>query len=665
MKKIVGLFFLIVCFATTIYAVDHSGSISSDEMWYSISPHYITGNLTVSNGVTLTIQAGTLVKFSGNYYLKVYGKLVASGTSGSHITFTSNQGSPSAGYWLNLDFSSSNSGCSFSYCDIFYGGSLNGTIYGNDSGSNVSFSNCSIQYSGTNGFHLLYDSPTISNCTINNNTGYGIYCNASSADPLISDCTIQNNGNYAIRTHADNVKNITGNMTISGNTKNSIYVVSGHINTCTWNYHGVPYIIGGNMTIDNARTLTLDAGNTLKFNGDYYLQVSGKLVANGTSGNHITFTSNQGSPSAGDWQYIFFNYADNGCSLNYCDILYGGSLVDRGMIYIDESGSNVSFNNCNIEHSKCPGVFLWANSDPSFINCVIRNNDSYGIKIYGNSSHPTFGSNLSEWNDIYDNNGGEVGRSFRNSVTNNTAEYIYWGTVVESEINALIYDLGTLDFNPWVNSSHDNTLPVVLSSFTAQYLNNIPTLYWTTQSETDNIGWYVYRNEEENFTGADKISELIEGHGTTSQQQSYIYEDRIQNPEVGDKYYYWLESIDYSGIVNYYDRVAVLTIPFHDDPGSGSVTIPEQYGLLQNEPNPFISSTNISFNLPSTAHVDLAVYNINGQLVKILYSGVASTRTVQWDGKDEFGKAQKNGIYLYKLEVNGKLHEMKQMILLR
>ena len=220
-------------------------------------------------------------------------------------------------------------------------------------------------------------------------------------------------------------------------------------------------------------------------------------------------------------------------------------------------------------------------------------------------------------------------------------------------------------FSQFILTSVDNTLSVVLSTFTVQYLNNTPTLYWETQSETDNMGWFVYRNEEEDFSGADKISEFIEGHGTTSQQQSYIYEDTIENPKIGDTYYYWLESIDYSGIVTYYDRVAVLTIPYHDDPGSGSVTIPEQYGLIQNEPNPITSSTNISFNLPYTAHVDLTVYNINGQIVKNLYSCVASSKTVQWDGRDEFGKAQKNGIYLYKLQVDGKPYATKKMILMK
>jgi len=428
--------------------------------------YVIGGNITVNNTRTLTINAGNTLKFDGNYYFQINGILIANGTSENRITFTSNQTTPSPGNWRNLCFINADSGCSLNYCDILYGGSVNGAIYSEGSGSNVSFSNCSFRYSGTKGFYL-YDSPVITNCTISDNIEHGIYCVSSLADPPISDCIIQNNGDYVIRTYGNNVKNITGDMTISGNTKNSIYVVSDHIeNSGIWNYHGVPYIIGGNMIIDNGRTLTINAGNSLKFNGNYYLQVNGKLIANGISEDRITFTSNQATPSAGNWQSIFFYYADTGCSLNYCDILYGGSETNRGMVYIDESDDHVSLNNCNIEHSQYAGIFLWANSAPSIINCVIRNNNQYGIRIYGHSSHPTFGSNLTEWNDIYDNNGGGVGRSFRNSTTNNTAEYIYWGTIVETEIDALIYDhgenssLGTVDFTPWTNAAHDTIYPI-------------------------------------------------------------------------------------------------------------------------------------------------------------------------------------------------------------
>jgi len=217
----------------------------------------------------------------------------------------------------------------------------------------------------------------------------------------------------------------------------------------------------------------------------------------------------------------------------------------------------------------------------------------------------------------------------------------------------------------WEYPSDPVTLPVELSAFTAQFIENTPTLYWETQSETDNMGWFVYRSDENDFTSSEKVSEFLEGYGTTTEQQSYIYEDNIENPEFGDTYYYWLESIDYSGIVNHYDKVAILTIPDQQDPGSGLIPEPERYGLLQNEPNPFIMSTKISFNLSSTAQVKLNIYNLKGQLVKSLYSGVASSKTLDWNGRDENGKTLSAGVYLYKLLINGKIAETKKLILMK
>jgi len=67
------------------------------------------------------------------------------------------------------------------------------------------------------------------------------------------------------------------------------------------------------------------------------------------------------------------------------------------------------------------------------------------------------------------------------------------------------------------SESSDNTLPVVLSTFTAQYMKNKPTLYWETQSEQDNVGWNIYRNSNSDFSSSTKINpELIPGHGNTS-----------------------------------------------------------------------------------------------------------------------------------------------------
>ena len=212
----------------------------------------------------------------------------------------------------------------------------------------------------------------------------------------------------------------------------------------------------------------------------------------------------------------------------------------------------------------------------------------------------------------------------------------------------------------------DATLPVELSTFTAQYLAGKPLLYWTTQSETDNMGWFVYRNKIEDFTSATKVSGMIEGHGTTTQAQSYIYEDVIANPQVDDVYYYWLESIDYSGTIHHFDKVAMITIPETNDPNQ-NITPPQVYDLLAS-PNPFNESTKITFTLTQSAMVDVAIYDVKGGLVKSfnsLHITADDLVSLQWDGKDENGKSLSNGIYLYSLKVNGQDYATKQVILMK
>jgi len=215
------------------------------------------------------------------------------------------------------------------------------------------------------------------------------------------------------------------------------------------------------------------------------------------------------------------------------------------------------------------------------------------------------------------------------------------------------------------------TLPVILSTFTATFLNNIPTLYWQTESETDNLGWYVYRNTENDFTNAEEISNLIDGYGTTSEPHSYIYEDPDfiwENAMPGDIYWYWLESVDLGGMIHHYDKTAHLTIPPGDEPGHGELETQEQFGLFQNNPNPFnpktASNTVIKFNLQDQAKVEINIYNIKGELVKSIYNGLSESDNPTWDGKNESGKLQPTGIYLYELRINGKPLSTKRIILI-
>ncbi|MBN1423844.1 hypothetical protein JXA88_04740, partial [Candidatus Fermentibacteria bacterium] len=81
---------LITLFASVAFCEDHSGTIGTETWTLANSPHHITGNVTVGNGATLTIEPGCDVRFNGNYKLRVDGVLIADGDPANHITFTSN-----------------------------------------------------------------------------------------------------------------------------------------------------------------------------------------------------------------------------------------------------------------------------------------------------------------------------------------------------------------------------------------------------------------------------------------------------------------------------------------------------------------------------------------------------------------------------------------------
>ena len=90
--------------------------------------------------------------------------------------------------------------------------------------------------------------------------------------------------------------------------------------------------------------------------------------------------------------------------------------------------------------------------------------------------------------------------------------------------------------------------------------------------------------------------------------------------------------------------------------------------LNQNYPNPFNPITNISFSLPQDSKVDLNIYNIRGQKVRILASAEFRTKglqNVQWNGTDNNGKKVGSGIYFYKLEVDNSTVDVKKCILLK
>ena len=532
MKKVKFVLCFLFLFTICSFAADHSGTINSNQTWLlEDSPHHITGNVDVADGYILTIEPGCVVKFNGNYDLKVYGTLVANGTAMAQITFTSNQASPSPGDWDNIHYSNSDAGCILNYCNISYGGSDDGMIFIRGVEDNLTISNCNFTYSATTGikvddYYVSFSEPEISNCTLTNNNSTGIACSDPDSKPVISDCTIQDNGNYALSVYADNIKDITGSMVISGNTNNVIYVYSENIGTGTWLNHNVPYIIGGDVNVNNSDTLTIVAGNMIKFESSRRLRVYGAIIADGTNTERITFTSNAATPAQGDWYNIYINSPESMCLLDYCDISYGGK--SDGNIYIKGAGDKLTISNCNIEYSGDEGIYIndyYASaSRPVITNCNISNNSNIGIYCYQNVSDPVISDCTIE------NNGNYAIRTFADNIKDITGSMVFSGNVKNSI---------------WVGG--DNITTATWSNFGIPYVIDGNITVVDNETLTITPGDTLSFNEDTRLT----INGALIADGNSSEH--IVFTSNLSTPSPGDWYFVYFDEPDSNCVFDYCD----------------------------------------------------------------------------------------------------------------
>ncbi len=96
------------------------------------------------------------------------------------------------------------------------------------------------------------------------------------------------------------------------------------------------------------------------------------------------------------------------------------------------------------------------------------------------------------------------------------------------------------------------------------------------------------------------------------------------------------------------------------------LSLPTNFELKANYPNPFNPSTNIEFNLAERNFTTLKVYSITGELVKTLVNGEmqAGTHNIVFNGKDESGYELSSGMYIYEL-VSGANISAKKMFLIK
>jgi hypothetical protein len=101
-----------------------------------------------------------------------------------------------------------------------------------------------------------------------------------------------------------------------------------------------------------------------------------------------------------------------------------------------------------------------------------------------------------------------------------------------------------------------------------------------------------------------------------------------------------------------------VTATFVPDPTSVEAidSVPAALGFAGARPNPFASFTEIAFDLPGEAHVDVTIYDVGGRLVRRLVRAEplsAGRRTVVWDGRGASGASAVPGVYFCTVSAGG------------
>ncbi len=96
-------------------------------------------------------------------------------------------------------------------------------------------------------------------------------------------------------------------------------------------------------------------------------------------------------------------------------------------------------------------------------------------------------------------------------------------------------------------------------------------------------------------------------------------------------------------------------------------TAPGIFTLEQNHPNPFNPTTVIEYEIIRPGRLELAVFDISGRLVRLLFEGELpqGRYSETWDGRDRSGRAVASGMYLYRLKGWGATQKTRKMILIR
>ncbi|MCX7835423.1 MAG: T9SS type A sorting domain-containing protein [bacterium] len=179
------------------------------------------------------------------------------------------------------------------------------------------------------------------------------------------------------------------------------------------------------------------------------------------------------------------------------------------------------------------------------------------------------------------------------------------------------------------------------------HIGNPATPQWLVQYNPLNIGGIVDLAVDNHFAylATQDALRILNLENPTNPYQVGYY--TLSNSPMGVAVQESLIAVTEGLSISFYDCSPLLSISEQQLENNSKNGIPQVYSLLPNYPNPFNNETKITYTLPRTSQVYLALYDVQGRLVKTLIRGLTQDAGVYSVLLDGNGLA--SGVYSLKL----------------